>query len=65
MAPPADSTGYVMVVLAVGDDDAPLRDPQEVAMEIANAGIEGVVQVETLFSDGYGNYHRYGASVVV
>lgn len=63
--PAADQTGYILVVLASKDDDTPVRDPAEVAQQIAEMRIQGVCEVETLFSDGFGRYVRYGDSYIV
>ena len=57
--------GYVLVDLAVGDNDEPLYDAQKVAAQIAAAGIKGVVEARPLFSQGDGTFRPYGYSEIV
>jgi hypothetical protein len=48
----------------VNDNDEPMRSPEEVARDIADARIEGVAEARPAFSDGYGNLVQYGTSEV-
>jgi hypothetical protein len=59
--PQPEQTGYLLVHLTVGNDDAPTRDPVEVARELADIGrAYDIAEVETVYNDGFGHFVRYG-----
>lgn len=55
---------YVIVRIGYDDNDEPVRDPQEVAREIADMRIEGVYEARPAFSDGLGGYFVFGEPVI-
>jgi hypothetical protein len=56
--------GYVLVVIALNEDDTPSRSSEEVAADIAAAGIKGVVEARPAAHDGLSFFWPYGSSVI-
>ena len=61
---PNEDRSLVVVHIMLNDDDTPMRKPEDVARDIADARIEGVAEARPAYNDGYGHIVQYGTSEV-
>lgn len=62
--PDPTTTGYLILSIALADDDTPAYDPAALAERVLEAGLPGIVEVNLAAKNDAGLYYHYGPTFV-